>query len=74
MDNLQCDISLTTLRASPFDLAYGALVQARVQAMNANGWGGLSQVNLDGARIQTEPSTMSAPVMGDQTSTSQIEA
>ena len=73
MDDLQCDIPLTTLRDPPFSLAYGALVQVRVQAQNANGWGSLSQVNLDGARIQTEPVQMSAPVMGDQTSTTEIQ-
>lgn len=29
---LECDIPLTTLRAAPYSLAYGALVQARVRA------------------------------------------
>jgi hypothetical protein len=53
--NLECAIPLTTLRASPFDLTYGTLVQARVMAQNANGWGSLSQVNLVGASIETGP-------------------
>jgi hypothetical protein len=52
---LECSIPLTTLRATPFDLTYGTLIQARVSAQNANGWGSLSQVNLGGASIQTEP-------------------
>lgn len=47
---LACDIPLTVLRGT-YGLAYDALVQARVQARNANGWGNLSQVNLVGARI-----------------------
>lgn len=52
---LQCAIPLATLRAAPFALPYGALVQARVMAQNANGWGSLSQVNLVGASVETEP-------------------
>jgi hypothetical protein len=51
---LSCAVPLTTLRGT-YGLAYGELVQARVQAKNANGWGSLSQVNLVGARIQTPP-------------------
>jgi hypothetical protein len=72
IDNLRCDIPLSVLRASPFSLERGALVQARVQARNANGWGGLSQVNLAGALVQTEPSAMSAPTSGPATSTTQL--
>jgi hypothetical protein len=51
---LNCDVPLTVLR-STYGLVYDDLVQARVQAQNANGWGSLSQVNLVGARVQTEP-------------------
>jgi hypothetical protein len=69
---LTCTVPLTHLRPS-YSLGYDALVQARVQAKNANGWGSLSQVNLAGARIQTEPSQMAAPVMGSATSTTQLE-
>lgn len=68
--NLQCTIPLTTLRAAPFELPYGALVQARVMAQNANGWGSLSQVNLVGASVETEPAQMAAPTMGSATTTS----
>lgn len=39
---LYCDIPLATLRAAPYSLGYQALVQARVQAENTNGWGSLS--------------------------------
>jgi len=69
---LSCDVPLTALRAS-YGLAYDELVQARVQAKNANGWGSLSQVNLVGARVQTEPTRMAAPVMGSATSTAELE-
>lgn len=69
---LECSIPLTTLRASPFDLTYGTLVQARVMAENANGWGSLSQVNLVGAAVETEPSQMGAPTMGSATTTTQL--
>jgi hypothetical protein len=49
--NYYCDVAITVLRISPYSLVYGNLVQARVQAKNANGWGNLSQVNLGGATI-----------------------
>jgi hypothetical protein len=49
--NYYCDVAITVLRASSYSLVYGNLVQARVQAKNANGWGNLSQVNLGGATI-----------------------
>jgi hypothetical protein len=70
---LACDVPLTTLRAAPFSLAYGALVQVRVQAQNANGWGTLSQVNVAGAHVETPPLVMDAPTMGSSTSTTSLE-
>jgi hypothetical protein len=69
----QCDVPLPTLRAAPFSLVYDTLVQVRVQALNANGWGKLSQVNVAGARVQTPPATMAAPTMGSGTTTSQLQ-
>ena len=70
--DLECTIPLTTLRAAPFELPYGALVQARVMAQNANGWGSLSQVNLAGASVETEPAQMATPTMGSATTTTEV--
>jgi len=53
--SLTCSVAMVTLRADPFDMVYNQLVQARVQATNTNDWGDLSEANIEGARIQTEP-------------------
>lgn len=55
VSNLRCDIPLTTLRASPFNLVLGDLVRATVAAGNAQGYGLASQVNTEGGTVQTEP-------------------
>ena len=36
---LQCEIPVTILRASPYDLAYNELIIAKVSAINLNGKG-----------------------------------
>jgi hypothetical protein len=56
-----------------YGLSYDDLVQARVQAENANGWGSLSQVNLVGAKVQTTPTKMLVPTMGTATTTAQVQ-
>lgn len=68
-----CALSLTTLRASPYSLAQGDLVVARVSAQNANGWSDVSEVNTSGANIETEPGQMSAPFAGSATSSTQLQ-
>ena len=52
---------MTTLRLSPFLLAYGDLVLVRVSSFNINGWSSTSAVNTIGATIRTEPTTMTSP-------------
>lgn len=47
----QCDIPLATLRASPFSLVLGDLVQVKVRAANNVGFGPYSQANVDGATV-----------------------
>ena len=64
---------MTELRASPYNLVYGNLVVAKVQAYNSKGWSSLSPANAAGATIQTEPQAMSAPARGATTSETQIE-
>ena len=36
--------------------------QAKVRAHNENGWGDYSELNTDGATIETAPTQMDAPV------------
>lgn len=48
---LSCSVPLTTLRAAPFNLVQGALIQVRAQATNTNDWSDLSQENIVGAVI-----------------------
>lgn len=74
MSQLYCLVSIKDiLRASPYSLAYGTLVIAKVQAYNTKGWSSLSPANVAGATIETEPTAMSAPSNGASTSASQIE-
>lgn len=57
--NLQCEIPLATLRATPFNLVLGDLIRATVAAGNAQGFGVASQVNTEGGTVQTEPAKAS---------------
>lgn len=49
------------------------LVQVRVKARNTNDWGDLSEMNLEGGRIQTIPKQMLAPTRGINTSVETLE-
>lgn len=69
---LRCRVPVSVLTASPFSLAAGATVVAKVQARNARGWGALSAENTAGAIIITVPSQMAAPVR-DSTATSTVQ-
>ena len=60
MDTRQCSIPFTTLRAAPYSLSYGNLVQARVRAKNFIGFGAFSQENIVGAAVQTEPAQITS--------------
>lgn len=54
MADLKCVIPLSALRAAPFNLAYGDLIQVRASAYNSYGWGATS--DPAGAQtILTEP-------------------
>lgn len=63
---------MTTLRASPFNLAYGDLVVARITAINDIGSSSASAENTSGGTIQTEPTQMATPTKGDNTNANQI--
>lgn len=53
--NMYCLVPMSTLSSSPYNLTYGTLVVAQVQAYNADGWGPLSPSNTAGATILTAP-------------------
>jgi titin len=58
--NLFCEIPMAALRAAPYSLAVGALVEAQVQAENLKGTGGLSTLNTAGAVVESEPTAPGA--------------
>ena len=57
-----CTVPMSVLRASPFSLAFDALVTVRASAQNSYGWGLESAANAGGAQIRREPDAMAAPV------------
>ena len=61
------------LRAAPFSLTYDTLVRAKVLARNARGWSIASDANTAGARIEVEPSAVTAPVRGVLTGPDQLD-
>ena len=65
---------MQTLRnVSTFNLTLGDLVQARVMALNSNGWSEISEPNVIGCTIETEPGIMSPPIkVVSQSSSTQI--
>lgn len=70
-----CLVDMHDLRAAPFGLTYGTLVQAKVLARNERGWSTASVANTDtnGARVQVEPSAVSAPEKGPLTGPTQLD-
>lgn len=52
---LYCLIPMTYLRSGSFNLPYNTLIQAKVSALNRNGWSLDSDPNLTGVSIQVEP-------------------
>ena len=70
--SLYCEVPLTVLRASPYDLNYAEQIIAKVSATNANGEGPVSDP-AGVATIQTEPTSMSPPTRGAGTSEGQIQ-
>lgn len=48
-------------------------MQVRVQASNTNDWGDLSEMNVIGGKISTEPFVVSPPTRGIKTSTSALQ-
>lgn len=53
--NMYCDIPMTVLRAAPYSLTKGMLIKVIGRAYNLYEWGQFSQVNVEGATLETEP-------------------
>lgn len=67
-----CSIPFTVLRSTPYDLAFGDLVQVRVGATNSRGASEYSQENSSGAAIQVPPSQITT--LDIDPSTSSVES
>ena len=68
-----CLIDMHALRTSPFGLAYGDLIQAKVLAANERGWSSASPANTDGAHVEVEPSAVVAVARGILTGPTQLD-
>ena len=69
--NRYCDIPMSTLTSLPFALLQGTLIVAKVQAINEEGLGLISDPNLSGAAIALIPhKPPTPPTMTSQSSTS----
>jgi hypothetical protein len=67
--SLSCIIPMSALRAAPFSLTYGDVVQVRAQAENAYGWGDLSDP-AGSLTVRTEPGVVATPVREASTTAS----
>lgn len=68
----RCIIPMSTLRASPFSLTLGTILNVKVRARNVIGYGDYSNPNTIGAVIQTEPGQMASPTKGYDTNHLQL--
>ncbi len=49
LSNMYCHVPMSVLRASPYSLAFDALVEVKIEAKNSFGYGALSPANTAGA-------------------------
>ena len=68
--SLSCVIPMSSLRGLTFNLAFSALVEARVTAVNSIGESTPSEVDSSATTICTEPTIMGLPTEGSGTSES----
>ena len=61
---------MSTLTATPFNLAFDTAVTVRVRAHNSLGYGSYSSTYSSGAKIRQIPSTMSAPTIASYSDSS----
>jgi hypothetical protein len=72
ISNMQCIIPLSAIRAAPFNLVYGDLLQVRASAYNDYGWGDTSDA-AGAMTVLTEPLQMDAPTRGSGTTPSLLQ-
>lgn len=72
MTNMFCWVSMETLSAAPYSLAFQAVIEAKVQALNERGYSDISDPS-NGATIARLPSAMGDPRSGSTTNVNQIE-
>ena len=69
-----CEVPVSIFISSDynFQLEAGDLVEAKITVHNLNGWSEFSDVNTDGARIETVAEKMATPLRNTNTNISQI--
>lgn len=65
-----CEVAMADLMTGSYNLAFDALVKARVRAHNSRGWGAYSNANTAGAKVRTVPSQMATPTISSYSDTS----
>lgn len=65
----ECFVPLSVLRAAPFSLEFDELISVKARAYNQFGWAEFNQLNDEGARVQSEPSTIDSISLIAPTST-----
>ena len=73
VENLFCYIPMSELTEPALSLAYNSFISVKVQAFNLRGWGSLSDVNTNGARVEIVPVKNDLPMNGVLTTETQID-
>jgi hypothetical protein len=68
----QCDVPMATIITAT-GFARGTLVQAKVAAHNARGWGAHSEINTAGALVAVAPAAPALPTSGAGTTTTAVQ-
>jgi hypothetical protein len=72
--SLYCLVPMSELTdPTKFNLPYGRLIVAKVQAQNSAGWGQLSDSNVAGASVEVVPQAVKSLSRGGSTTQTQIE-
>lgn len=72
MTNMFCWVSMETLAAAPYSLAFQSVIKVKAQALNARGYSEVSDPS-SGATMAQSPDAMTDPRAGSATSISQIQ-
>lgn len=72
VSDLYCEVPMTTLLASPYDLSAGDLIIAVIEAHNVWGYSTASPENGSGIVVSTTPDQMATPTMDSTSSNTQL--